>query len=88
MESAFADYARADARSQKINVTMDVEMTKIREKFADELTKLTDVKSQIVELCQWIDNNKDKVTHRQINIFSKYSGERYKKNQYKATIKY
>lgn len=44
MEQAFADYARADARIQKINSTMDIEMTKIREKYQEELGKLAETK--------------------------------------------
>jgi hypothetical protein len=52
MESAFADYARADARTQKINATMDIEMTKIREKYADELNKLSEVKEKAFDIMQ------------------------------------
>lgn len=52
MESAFADFARADARMQKINASMDVEMTKIREKYQDELSKLTDVKNNAFDVLQ------------------------------------
>ena len=52
METAFADYARADARIQKINATMDIEMTKIREKYQDELTKLGEVKEKSFDMLQ------------------------------------
>lgn len=52
METAFADYARADARIQKINATMDIEMTKIREKYQDELTKLGEVKEKSFDILQ------------------------------------
>jgi len=52
MELAFADYARADARTQKINATMDIEMTKIREKYADELTKLSEQKEKSFDILQ------------------------------------
>lgn len=52
MESAFADFARADARIQKINATMDVEMTKIREKYQDEVAKLTEVKDNAFDVLQ------------------------------------
>jgi len=52
MELAFADYARADARAQKINATMDIEMTKIREKYADELGKLSDLKEKSSDIMQ------------------------------------
>ena len=40
MEAAMADFARADARIQKINATLDVEMTRLREKYQDELARL------------------------------------------------
>jgi phage host-nuclease inhibitor protein Gam len=40
MEQAFADFARADARIQKINAEMDIAMVKIREKYQDELNAL------------------------------------------------
>lgn len=52
MESAFADYARADARMQKINATMDVEMTKIREKYQDEIGKLQELKESSFDVMQ------------------------------------
>ena len=52
METAFAEYARADARIQKINATMDIEMTKIREKYQDELTKLGEVKEKSFDILQ------------------------------------
>lgn len=52
MELAFADYARADARIQKINATMDIEMTRIREKYQDELAKLTETKVKSFDILQ------------------------------------
>ena len=52
MELAFADYARADARIQKINATMDIEMTRIREKYQDELAKLTETKDNAFDIMQ------------------------------------
>ena len=52
MELAFADYARADARQQKINATMDIEMTRIREKYQDELAKLQEVKDKSFDVIQ------------------------------------
>ncbi len=52
MESAFADYASADARIQKIQATMDVEFTKIREKYQNELSTLTETKEQAFEVLQ------------------------------------
>ena len=52
MEQAFADYAKADARQQKITADMDVAMTKIREKWQDELTKLAETKDNAFDILQ------------------------------------
>lgn len=52
MELAFADYARADARQQKINAEMDIAMTKIREKYQDELAKLQETKDNAFDVMQ------------------------------------
>ena len=52
MELAFADYARADARTQEINAKMDVEMTKIRAKYTMELSKLEETKEQSFDILQ------------------------------------
>jgi len=65
MESAFAEYARADARTQKINATMDIEMTKIREKYADELGKLSEVKENAFDIMQAF------AVENQVDLFSK-----------------
>lgn len=52
MEQAFAEYAKADARMQKINATMDVEMTRIREKWQEELAKLQEQKDSSFDVMQ------------------------------------
>jgi phage host-nuclease inhibitor protein Gam len=52
MEAAFADFARADARTQKINAEMDIAMTKIREKYQDELANLSDIKDGAIDVLQ------------------------------------
>lgn len=52
MEQAFADYAKADARQQKITAEMDVAMTKIREKWQDELAKLAETKDNAFDIMQ------------------------------------
>ena len=52
MEQAFADYAKADARQQKISAEMDVAMTKIREKWQDELAKLAETKDNAFDILQ------------------------------------
>lgn len=51
-EDAFADYADADARQQSITAKMDVAMTQIREKYADELKELQDRKELAFEKMQ------------------------------------
>ncbi len=52
METAFSEYAKADARMQKINATMDVEMTRIRDKYADEMAKLGEIKEKSFDVLQ------------------------------------
>lgn len=52
MEQAFAEFAKADARQQKIMADMDVQMTKIREKWQDELQKLTETKDNAFDIMQ------------------------------------
>ena len=52
MEQAFADYAKADARQQKITAEMDIQMAKIREKWQDELAKLAETKDNAFDLLQ------------------------------------
>ena len=52
MEQAFAEYAKADARQQKIMADMDVAMTKIREKWQDELQKLGETKDNAFDIMQ------------------------------------
>jgi phage host-nuclease inhibitor protein Gam len=41
-EALFADYAKADAKSQKLQAEMDIKITKVREQYQDELAKLTE----------------------------------------------
>lgn len=48
-EDAFAEYADADARQQALKAKMDIQMTNIREKYADDLTRLQEVKELAVE---------------------------------------
>lgn len=50
MEQAFAEYATADAKIQGINAKMNVEMTRIREKYADELAKNQELKDKNFEV--------------------------------------
>ena len=52
MEAAFSDYAIADAKLQKINATIDVQVTNIRDKYADDITKLTEAKEKAFDVMQ------------------------------------
>lgn len=59
-EEAFADYASADAKRQKITSTMDVQMTKIREKYASELAALDDERAVAFDKLQaYAESNRD-----------------------------
>lgn len=51
-EEAFAEYAKADARAQQINAKIDVETTKLREKYQNELSDLSTLKDQAFEKLQ------------------------------------
>jgi len=52
MEAAFGEYAAADAKLDKINATIDVQVTAIREKHVDEINRLTDVKEKAFDVMQ------------------------------------
>lgn len=52
METAFAEYATSDAKLAKINATIDVQMTAIREKYADDIAKLTEKKDKSFDVMQ------------------------------------
>lgn len=65
MEQAFADYAKADARQQKIQAEMDVKMTQIREKWQDELSKLQETKDKAFDVMQAF------ATENRTELFSK-----------------
>lgn len=52
METAFSEYAIADARLDKINATIDVQMTNIREKYADEINSLNEKKEKNFDVMQ------------------------------------
>jgi len=51
-EEAFAAYAHADARQQQLTAKMDVEITRIREKFQDTLNELQEVKDNAFDTMQ------------------------------------
>lgn len=65
MEQAFADYAKADARQQKIQAEMDVKMTQIREKWQEELSKLQEAKDKAFDVMQAF------ATENRTELFSK-----------------
>lgn len=52
MEQAFMEFATCDAKLQKINATMDVEITRIRNKYADAMAKLTESKDKAFDIVQ------------------------------------
>ena len=52
MEMAFAEFATADAKLQKINATMDVKFTEIRDRYSDEIARLTEQKDKAFDLLQ------------------------------------
>ncbi|MBD3748967.1 MAG: host-nuclease inhibitor Gam family protein [Sphingobacteriales bacterium] len=59
-EDAFATYAEADAEIQKIQATMDVQITKLREKYADRLSALALKKEESFEMIQaYAESNRD-----------------------------
>jgi phage host-nuclease inhibitor protein Gam len=51
-EQAFAEFAMADAKAQSLTAKMDQEMTRIREKYADQLAELNDMKDKAFEVMQ------------------------------------
>jgi phage host-nuclease inhibitor protein Gam len=51
-EQAFADFAAADAKAQNLTSKMDIEMTRIREKYADQLAELDGKKSEAFDIMQ------------------------------------
>lgn len=51
-EQAFAEFAGADAQVQNLTSKMDLEMTKIREKYADRLAELNASKEKSFEIIQ------------------------------------
>lgn len=66
MEAAFTEFATADAKLQKLNATMDVEITRIREKYADDIAKLTERKEKSFDVVQAfaLANKEDLFTRR------------------------
>ena len=70
-EAAFAQYAKADAKIQKIQATMDLEQTKIREKYADVLAELTKDREQQFDMMQaFATENKDALFSKRKSVES------------------
>lgn len=62
---AFASYAKADAQIQKINADIELQCAKIREKRADELTRLGEEREQAFDTLQAY------ATENQAELFTK-----------------
>lgn len=52
VEQAFAEFAAADAKFQNLTSKMDLEITQIREKYADRLAELGEVKARSFDVMQ------------------------------------
>jgi phage host-nuclease inhibitor protein Gam len=65
-EDALSQYATSDAELQKINATMDLQLTAIRERYADRISTLTDNRERSFDLIQtYALERKDQLfTHR------------------------
>lgn len=71
MEAAFAEYAQADAKVQVITGKMDQEITKIREKYADQLASLNEIRDKKFEVIQiYAQENKDELFSKKRSIES------------------
>lgn len=52
MENAFSQYATADAQIAKINASIDVQVTAIREKHSEKIAKLQETKEENFDILQ------------------------------------
>jgi phage host-nuclease inhibitor protein Gam len=52
METAFTEFATCDAKLQKINATIDIELTRIREKYSDTIDQLLERKDKAFDIIQ------------------------------------
>lgn len=70
-EQAFADFAAADAKCQNLTSKMDIEITRIREKYADRLAELDARKSEAFDLMQaYALENKDELFSKRKSVES------------------
>ena len=71
VEAAFSEFAIADAKLQKITANIDVQMTQIREKYADDIAKLTEKKDKAFDVLQaFALENKDELFARKKSLES------------------
>lgn len=71
METAFSEYAMADAQIVKINATIDVQITAIREKYADKIAKLQETKETNFDILQaFAVENKDELFSKRKSLES------------------
>lgn len=68
-DAAFAEFAIADAKEQKLTATMDEQLTKIREKYQDQLQECAEKKEQAFDLMQaYATENKDQIFTKKRSI--------------------
>ena len=59
-EEAFANYSKADSRAEELTAKMEQEITKVREKYQDELSELSDTKRDEFDvLMTYAEENKE-----------------------------
>lgn len=64
-EAAFANYAAADAEAQKLTALMDIQITRIREKYQDKLAELQQAKEEAFDTMQaFATDNRDQFGNR------------------------
>lgn len=51
-EAAFSEFAKADAKIQNIQSKIDLDVTKVRDKYADQLSELQETKEKNFEVMQ------------------------------------
>ena len=72
-DQAFATFSKADARIAKINADMDVQFTKIREKYSDELEKLNTEKGNAFDTIQvYASENRDTLFPKKKSVETVY----------------
>ena len=70
-EQAFADFAAADAKVQNLTSKMDIEMTRIREEYADQLAEQNARKEAAFEIVQaYAVENKDELFSKKKSVES------------------